>query len=85
MGRPSKPEAEKVRNAGICLAPREIAAVQAITIARRFRSTGDLVRHALAKYPGARGKLQSPRRVAKTRSSNSDQPPGPRTLLPQPA
>lgn len=63
MPRPTVPDAEKVKNAGICLAPREIAAVQAIAIAHRFRSTGDLLRHALAKYPRGRGKFRVPNKV----------------------
>lgn len=73
MGRPSKPESEKARNAGLTLYPQEIEAMNAAAKARRLKTSSDFVRVAVIKMddPRTRGKIQRPRRIPSSKQGRS--------------
>jgi hypothetical protein len=82
MGRPSKPEAEKAKNAGFTAYPQEIEAIHDVARAKRFKAPFDYVRSLVIKddHPKSRGKIVRPRKIP---SAKPGLPPSPHTL-PQP-
>lgn len=85
MGRPSKPYAEKARNAGVVLYPDEIAAIESATKALRMKTTSDFLRDAIITRDArqTRGKIMKPRR--ESRLSNLGRPLEPRSAPLTPA
>lgn len=83
MGRPSKPESVKARNAGFTAYPQEIAAIKKVSRARRFKAPFDYVRHLVREDddPFSRGKISEARRL-KIPLMNRDPFPAPNSPLP---
>lgn len=65
VGRPSKPESERAKNAGFAAYPIEIQAIKSAARKLKFRSGFDYVRRLVidAGHPDVRGKIASPRSV----------------------
>lgn len=74
MGRPSKPDSEKSKNAGFAAYPSEIAALKKVAKATNHRAAFDYVRSLviLADHPLARKKIAAPR-MLKNRRVTADQ------------
>lgn len=69
MGRPSKPENQRVKNAGFAAYPQEITAIKRAAAAKKFKAPFDYVRDLVIKddHPTVRGLIEVPR---KTQSVN---------------
>lgn len=79
MGRPTKPDSAKAKNAGFTAYPDEITAIKGVAQAKKFKAPFDYVRDLVTKddHPLARGKIAEPRRV-KSQSAKPDPTPAPR-------
>lgn len=65
MGRPSKPDNQKAKNAGFTLYPGEITAIADVAAAKRMKTSSDYVRTLVIQddHPRARGRIAVPRKI----------------------